>query len=364
VDQGDESARGPEINYHLPVFNVTLGDYGNIGMEYWVLKRPEADKNKNPANAFVDSNKPIILTHNGQNQGEMSALLLKRDADLPFLRNRLICHVNCDRLTTAAKRLLFSSTREQSREGFVQSTVQRELINLLKADDELRRLNEEAREQSLKDKDEAAEKQMQRQVARLLGIVGSGLVEVGGTKAKKKEKQEDGPVVKPGGLGRKPEPITPSDPPTFIRIVGDRDEEIPFFACQRRYLRVETDANSGYHDPDDPRKSRINIAVGDDLKVFGTSPLRGGRMRVGVECKLEVAIGTRGGIRIELYRPGLSALSDERDYQIVEPPKPREDDRKAEFPSFKLASTEVVEIRGARRRAERPSTSLARCAAA
>jgi hypothetical protein len=29
-----------------------------------------------------------------------------------------------------------------------------------------------------------------------------------------------------------------------------------------------------------------------------------------------------------------------------------------------LASTEVVEIRGARRRAERPSTSLARCAAA
>jgi hypothetical protein len=30
----------------------------------------------------------------------------------------------------------------------------------------------------------------------------------------------------------------------------------------------------------------------------------------------------------------------------------------------KLASTEVVEIRGARRRAERPSTSLARCAAA
>jgi hypothetical protein len=29
-----------------------------------------------------------------------------------------------------------------------------------------------------------------------------------------------------------------------------------------------------------------------------------------------------------------------------------------------LASTDVVEIRGARRRAERPSTSLARCAAA
>jgi hypothetical protein len=31
--------------------------------------------------------------------------------------------------------------------------------------------------------------------------------------------------------------------------------------------------------------------------------------------------------------------------------------------ALRLASTGVVEIRGARRRAERPSTSLARCAA-
>ena len=46
VDQGDEFSRGPEIDYHLPMFNVTLGDYGNIGIEYWVLKRPENDKNK------------------------------------------------------------------------------------------------------------------------------------------------------------------------------------------------------------------------------------------------------------------------------------------------------------------------------
>ena len=58
----------------------------------------------------MDLNKPIILTHNGQNQGEMSALLLKRDADLPFLRNRL--HLPC----------------QLWHEGFVQRTVQKELI--------------------------------------------------------------------------------------------------------------------------------------------------------------------------------------------------------------------------------------------
>ena len=125
----------------------------------------------------------------------------------------------------------------------MQSTVQQELINLLKADDELRRLNEEAREQSLKDKDEAAEKQMQRQVARLLGIVGDALVEVGGSRAKTKERSKDGPVIKESSPRRKPEPITPVEPPTYIKLRGDKDGEITFFAGQRRYLRVETDAN-------------------------------------------------------------------------------------------------------------------------
>lgn len=334
VDQGDDSSRGPDLDYHLPIFSLSLGDHGTIGIEYWVLKRPDKEKNKNPANAFVDSTKPIILSHNGQNQGEMSAMLLKRDADLPFLRNRLIIHVNCDRLSPGAKRLLFSSTREQSREGFVQNTIQSELVSLLKSDDELKRLNEEAREQSLKDKDEAAEKQMQRQVARLLRIVGPALVEVGGTKT---EGKGDGSVKQPGGGGHgKPEPIEPKEPPTFIRIVGDEDEEIKFFVGQRKYIRVETDANSYYHDPDDPKSSRINVAVGDNLRVFGTSPLRGGRMRIGVECKTDVAVGTKGGIRVELYRHGLTTLSDERDYRIVEPPKPKEDDRKTAFPQFKV----------------------------
>ena len=59
-------------------------------------------------------------------------------------------------------------------------------------------------------------------------------------------------------------------------------------------------------------------------------------MRIGIECKAEVAVGSKGGIRVELYRPGLSALSDERDYKIVDPPKPKEEDRKAAFPRFKV----------------------------
>lgn len=345
VDEGDDDAKGPTLDHHVPMFNVELGDYGSIGIEYWVLARPEAAKGKKrtkPSENFVDATKPVVLTHNGQNQGEITGRIIKdaKDgADLPFLQTqgRLICHVNCDRLSANAKRLLFSSTREQSREGYMLERIRSELIGALKADDELVRLNEEAREQSLKEKDEDAQKNMRRQVAKLLRIAGAALEPVGGTKGAQNGDRE----VKPRPPRVKPLPIEPKDPPTFVRIVWDDEKEMPFYAGQRRYVRVETDANSDYHDPDDPGASRLNIAVGDDLRVFGTSPLKGGRMRIGVECLESVVVGSTGSLRVELYRKGLPALSDECEYGIVEPPEPKLQERSSSLPDF-----EVIAVAG------------------
>src|SRR5262249_46506339 len=45
VDQGDDS-KGPDIDYHMPQFNVSLGDHGDIGIEYWVLEQPESKDGK------------------------------------------------------------------------------------------------------------------------------------------------------------------------------------------------------------------------------------------------------------------------------------------------------------------------------
>ena len=333
VDQGDEGNKGPDLDYHMPMFNLSLGDYGEISVEYWLLARPEKSNSK-PTRAFVDDGKPIVLTHNGQNQEELTGRLIRKDAELPFLQTqgRLIVHVNCDRLTLAAKRLLFSSTREKSREGFVRNTIEKEVVNLLKADDELKRFNDQARDQSLRNEDAEAEKQMQRQIAKLLRIVGPAIVDVGASSTE----VGSGPPRSKWRPHGKPRLIDLKEPPTYIKILGDQDEEITFYPGQRRYVRIETDANSHYHDPDDHKKSSINIAVGPDLKVFGTSPLRGGRMRIGVQCHTEVALASKGAIRVELYRSGLSALSDERGYKIVEQPKPAEDSRKTTFPQIKM----------------------------
>ncbi len=83
VDDGDERT-GPPLSHSIPTYSVSLGDFGRIGIEYWVLQQPTKE-NKRPNAAFVNPAKPIVLTLNGQNQGEFTHLLIRKDAELPFL---------------------------------------------------------------------------------------------------------------------------------------------------------------------------------------------------------------------------------------------------------------------------------------
>jgi hypothetical protein len=96
IDDGDERT-GPTLSHSIPSFSVSLGDFGRVGIEYWVLQQLTKD-NKQPSKAFVNPARPIILTLNGQNQGEFSQLLIRKDAELPFLAQRLIAHVDCNSL--------------------------------------------------------------------------------------------------------------------------------------------------------------------------------------------------------------------------------------------------------------------------
>jgi hypothetical protein len=83
VDDGDDRI-GPVLSHNVPIFSVSLGDFGRVGVEYWVLEQPTR-ANKHPSAAFVNPSKPIVLTLNGQNQGEFSQVLIRKDAELPFL---------------------------------------------------------------------------------------------------------------------------------------------------------------------------------------------------------------------------------------------------------------------------------------
>lgn len=320
VDEGDEDTKGPDLAHNVPLYYVTLGDYGQIGLEYWVL---ESAKKKIPIAAFVEPSKSIVLTLNGQTHAEMSSLLVRKHAELPYLRSRLIVHVDCNGMTAEAKRTLFVSNREEARRGALYNLVEAEVIRALRADDELVRLNAEARDKGLREEDEGAVKQMRSEVAKLLRLQGvpvtEGLASTIGT----------GTEVDTPPKPRKPRPPRPPvpplqlhEPPTYIKLIWDEDEPITFYKAQRRYIRVETDANSVYHTPEKPGTSRVNIiATADGVKVAGSTPLKGGRMRVILEAASEPPIGAEGTLRIELSRSGMPVLSDERRVKIVEAPK-------------------------------------------
>lgn len=342
ADDDDESRRGVSVVHNVPLYYSQLGEFGNIGVEYWVLERPTSE-NKKPSASYVNPSKPIILTHNGQNHAGITHTIIKKDCELPFLAQRLICHINCDDLTPSAKRSLFASTREEARAGVVYERIRQELISALRSDSALTRLNNEAKELGRQEQDESVTLQMKNEVAKLLRIHGLDIAESAGGGATSAV-IADARLTHSRTNRRQPQEIELHEPPTYIRIVWDETDEITFYPDQRRYIRIETDANSIYHDPINPVNSRINIIsnTGSIIRC-GSTPLKGGRLRGIFECTSNARVGDTGSIRVELSRPGLSILSDEKVVRIVEKPPAREPQRRVTLPPFKVISVKDMD---------------------
>lgn len=335
VDEGDSEQRGPALSHRVRMFYSSLGDFGRIGIEYWVLDRP-ATSHKKPSAAFVNPSKPIVLTLNGQNHAELSQSVVRKDAELTFLTQRLIGHIDCNHLTPAAKRSLFVSNREDARRGIVYDLIHQEFVRVLRSDDELARLNNEAREAGTKEKDESAIAQMRTEVARLLRLQGIN-VGMGAIPISTPQGTGSGKPSSPRRGRRQPQPIEIHEPPTYIKVVWDDGAEIPFYPSQRRYVRIETDANSTYHNPGNPTASRINIvAPSANLILRGSTPLEGGRMRAIFEAQSDAQVDSTGILRIELSRPGMATLHDEHTYRIVPTPEEKPSDRTLTLPPFDI----------------------------
>ena len=334
LDEGDEG-RGSKLSHRMPMLYVPIGEYGRIGIEYWALERPDKT-NKKPTAAFVNPSKPIVLTLNGQTHEELSQVLIGKDSELPYLTQRLIGHVDCNSLTPTAVRALFVSNREGARRGMLLDRIKEEVVRALRSDDELTRLNNEARDSSRHERDESAIQEARRDVARLLRLQGMSLLEGLGGNITDKSGGTDRPA-QPRGPHPRPQPIDLHEPPTYIKIVWDDKKDVTFYPEQRRYIRIETDAESSYHNPNNATASRINIIISNgELALRGSSPLQGGRMRALFDCVVGSRVGGEGTIRVELSRLGLPVLASERRFVIVKPPPAKDAKRKVAFPPFEV----------------------------
>ncbi|MCY4448878.1 MAG: ATP-binding protein [Chloroflexi bacterium] len=330
IDEGDENNRGPALDHWTPAFYIEMDGFGQIGVEYWLLERPTT--NRTPVAAFVHPTRPVVLTVNGQNQAELPRSLIQRRAGLPYLVTRLIVHVSGDALTPEAKRLLFVSNREDARSGVVKSLIEDEVVRALAEDDDLQRLNQEARQQVLHEQDEATREEIRRQVVRLLGVHGNRAAAASRRRSSSRDDSSRG-----GSSSSRHRTVTPievHDPPTYVRIVWPSDREITFYDGQQRYIRIETDAPERYYS-DNPEISRFNFIISSDwLAPRGNTQLREGRMRSLVRAN--GAVGSSCNFRVELSRPGLTTLSDERICRLVEAPPFREESGAIDTPAFNI----------------------------
>lgn len=329
----DEEGKGPGLAHNMPMFYVELPEHGLIGIEYWVLEKPTAH-GKNPAEAFVNSSKPVVLTLNGQNHAELPKNLLTKETGLPYLSNRVIVHIDCNNLTGLGKRKLFVSNREDVRQGHVLELIKAEIVKALNSDDVLVKLNSEAKQSIERQRDETSVKEMKAEVARLLRLQGLSIADDFGASGSKGKPSEKRPVHP------RPRPITPPaiethEPPTYFKILWEQEKPITFYTGQRRYLRIVTDANETYHNVIDPSLSRVNVILPDGqiVEQKGSTPLRGGRMRLIVQGVSD-DIGQKGKIRVELNRVGLPVLFDEREIEIIKEPEKPKSESKPSLPPF------------------------------
>lgn len=334
----DEDEDESKLVHSNPLFFVDLGEHGFLGIEYWVL---EPSTKTAPNKAFVNGSKPIVLTINGQTHAEWPASILRKDAELMHLASRMVVHLDCNQLSFDAKRVLFVSNREESRKGLVQNMMLQELISALKSDERLAQLEEDARLAGTKEKDETAEREVRKEVAKMLRLFGFSTSEEGGA-AKSPNAKEKGPATGAKKARPKPEPIQINEPPSFVELVGD--EPIDFFPSQRRYLRIRTDAHSKYHDAADPTKSRFSFLVdGEEVKPSGSSELRDGHMRAVFAAKEDAKIGAGGTITVELRPPSHPTLASSLGYLIGEPPPAKQGASKIDLPNIDCQPVESKE---------------------
>jgi hypothetical protein len=333
----DEDEAESKLAWSNPLFFVNLGEHGYIGIEYWVLEPSEKSA---PNKAFVTGSKPIVLTINGQTHAEWGASVLRKDAGLMHLASRMVVHLDCNQLSFDAKRVLFVSNREESRKGQVQNMILDELLGALRSDEKLAELEDQARLAGTKQKDETAEREVRKEVAKMLRLFGFNTKEEGSSaKAGEKDAATGGGKK---GPRPKPEPITVNEPPSFVEIVAD--PPIEFYPGQRRYLRLRTDAHSKYHDAADPTKSRFSFLVdGSDVKLSGSSELRDGHMRVVFAAKEDAGVGHTGRITVELRPPNQKTISAAADYLMVETPPAKPGGSKLDLPNIDCAPIDSME---------------------
>ncbi|WP_422930856.1 hypothetical protein [Singulisphaera sp. PoT] len=352
VDEFDPEniSTGTFIRYERPMeYFVPHGTTDAcIGIEFWVVFNYRSGKGKNKGDVtlrthsnelYVQTNYPIVGTLNGQNQGELSAQIL-RDLHLGQVARHIVIHIDASRAESRIRRQLFSSDREGLKDGQVLTSLVQMLEKMLGEDETLHEIERELTEKLARRESQTTSEAVKRQIVQLLQEAGlkvqsEGPMNVPGAGDDKQpvKKSRKGKPTKAAPLPTLPFPQVTRwvivHPKPYLRVHINDNESV----------LVHTDADSEFE-----RQGRLSIRSEPDcLELAGQSKLTGGRVKWRLRPRHTAKIGDVGRVVVTITKPDGTQLTDEVNFEVLAPLEERTKKSKGFVPQFDVIAINPID---------------------
>lgn len=314
-----DKARGEIEVAHEDRVEYDLGDqYGSVGFDYWVVRRPSGvTKSGGAADSYVRASTAVSMTLFGQRQDTESRSWIKDNAKLPFLFKNMIVQIDADGLSPVAKARIFTSTRERGTKSDIRDLIYQQLAEVLRTDEELKRLNYEEKERLLQRSATASSEKVRKRLAKFIKTKLKDRIRAGtggtvkGTGGKKKSQPG-------GGVGHRD--TDDSGLPNFPTVLSFERKNIRILQGEGAYSWVHVNAKNGYlpeHD-DDLTLEWEGDEPGNKVRSTMRSRLLGGKSRWFFEADADAILGDYT-LRATLFTPN-GLVSDSAKITVAVPP--------------------------------------------
>ncbi|UFJ40372.1 hypothetical protein LOK74_20440 [Brevibacillus humidisoli] len=280
---------------------------GKVTIYWWVLTS-EGENPTNRITQYTTAAKPIVITYNGQKQGELPNTIIKNDLKFPYLDKYLIIHVSCDELDNESRRQLFPSTRESLRDTSILEELKSLVVKALASDEELYHLNKQRKEKYLKREDSKAIENIRQRLADRFKI-----------HAKVGQKGES-PRVTPPEKKRQREalpPIPVVEPPTLFEIINSSPRKV--YSGKGFTLRFRTNADPSYFKVNET--FRAIVSPNNFGYFLGITSIKNGYGTAYFEANENLPEGDTAEITLEVIPKSAKTLSASIPVQIIPLPQ-------------------------------------------
>lgn len=274
-----------------------------VKIRYWVLKQ------KKGGGFYIDSylskqgsNESILITLNGQQYSSLTKKIV-RDAGFSFLTDYLIFQIECDSLSYAMKKNIFPSTREDVRDKYKEDFTN-EIINILKTDEELKKIEDSRKQEHLTSGDEKGINRIKKFLNKLISV-NKKIIQGGGKKGTGKKKKEE---------------FKYSDPPSFLDILPEK-EVLNFIPDEERKITIKTDAPNDFLIRD-KNSNILEVSTDNVSSRIRHGFLKDGKINIYIKIDKKEIIGTKGKLKCILKMPDGKSLESIKNIEIISSPEP------------------------------------------